>query len=340
LGNGVVVPEVSSGTGVLIMRILSSRSCSIVGVILGLVWATGECVRGASEPEAGATPVTIAERWQERMAAIKTLQVVYMCYMAEAKSDGLTGDGDDIPPIDPSINRAPFNFLIYQRDGVKESLESWRYDCNVLKHRVHVGYDGKVGFRLAYGLDELVGDRATVTKERNETFRVLGPHIPFVVCDDAADSLYESLKTGKAKTSPATGVRDAGRKLLVSYPYFQAPEGRESPAGIAVLDRSLSYAPIECKLLVDGKLRIRHRWTGHVELLKDVWLPQECDVTLINPDGKVVNRAKFVVLNWIVNGKLSGKAFERSFPKGTHVEDLIKNTTYSVESSEQGSGTR
>ncbi len=219
---------------------------------------------------------------------------------------------------------------------MKESLESWRYDCNVLKQRVRVGYDGEMGFRLAYGLDELVGDRADVAKERNETFRVLGPHIPFVVCDDAADSLFQSLKTGKAKISPATGVKDAGRKLLVSYPYLRAPEGRESPPGIAVLDRNLSYAPIECKLIVDGKLRIRHRWTRHVELLKDVWLPQECDVTLVDLDGKIANRAKFVVLNWIVNGKLSNSTFERSFPNGTHVQDSISNTSYTVGAPSEG----
>jgi hypothetical protein len=232
----------------------------------------------------------LVKEWERKSAAVESLQVVWLRFVSRPE-DGL-GSGKeptkDAPPIVPSLNKMAFTLLIYHRAGAKEHVGQWMFDQNALTYqaRDHLG-PGE-------------GPR---------------PYIPFIVRDFPTQQVYEGLKTGEATVSLTREPSGAKQKVMLTT-LWSSVEGKPPSARItALLDSALGYAPIECRVMLlfpDGgeSLAEVHRWSRHVELLKDLWLPQEHEINVFSPEGKVRGRNKNIILSCLVNCRVPDSVFE------------------------------
>ena len=284
---------------------------------------------------------SIVKAWEQKAAAISTLHVMTLSYDSSSgtEDEPLPTPKVDAPPIDPSRNKWPFGLTIYRKAGAKECLDYFRFNKDMLDVRSHVGYDGQRGFEMRYGLDTLFQDRAKIFLEQPSEFLASRPSLPFIMGNPLSERIFTALKQGiirgtgdvtiavtpriSATTEPGAGTP----KFLVTIPVLQPPH---EYVMTALLDPEFGFAPIEMQELFDGKPHTIIRMTRYVQVLKDVWLPQQEDATIIHSNGKVMVRMRRIILSLLVNSELPDGLFEPSFPVGTTVDDQINKKRYTV----------
>jgi hypothetical protein len=271
-------------------RSMVDMATSKTAMIFTVVW----CWAGGLNLTAGQTAEHldadfIAKEWERKSAAVESLQVVSLLYVSpsDAKAHGLGEAVKDAPPIVPTLNKTSFSLLIYHKAGIKEDLKQWLFDGNALAGE------------LRY------------TKEEQK----VAPHLPFIVCQYPTRQVYEALKRGEGTVSLTREPSGAKQKVMVTT-LWSSVEGKPPSARMTtILDPALGYAPVECRvhlLFPDGdRLSELHRWSRHVQVLKDLWLPQEHELNAFSSGGKVIKgRNKNIILSWLVNCRIPDSVFE------------------------------
>lgn len=238
----------------------------------------------------------LAKEWERKFATIEALHVIWLTYIS--KSDALANDSEsksgaslkeptrDAPPIDPNVNKQTFMLWFYDRVGAKEQVELYQFDQNALIGQTRFG----------------------------PTADTVKPQLPFIVGDFPTRQVYDALRDRHATVSLTREPTGITPKVCVTV-LWSPVQGKTPSARItALLDPALGYAPLECKVSVlvgeSSRLTEMHRWSRHVQVLKDLWLPQEHEINIFSPGGKVMLRNKNIILRCVVNCRVPDSVFE------------------------------
>jgi hypothetical protein len=299
------------------------KSAFLSGILVAAS-ATGMCDTNRTER---LNSPAILSAWEHKGGSIDTLSVTYLLYYSSSAVAQRADQEpkEDAPPIDPYFNKEPFLLYIFHKAGVKEAMHTWTFKGSSIEREVRMRYDGKRGFRLSHQLDSAGMNSAQILSERPGALDTEAPRIPFVLWDSPSKDLFEMLKAGKMTITPTAIPNDRKSKLTLNFrPIDAHPEIKVS----VLIDPSLNYEPLEYKETVGETVRAVHRWSKHIEVLENTWVPQEYSGFLAARNGKIAVRNKMIILDVMANAKVPSSLFEPSPPAGALVQDLISGRQY------------